>query len=106
MSRAGLGTWLGLVCAAIGELGRQGLRVNLVSLGRVATLLSCVVLGMGTKEMEALMETHDMLRAVDVVEALLFLASDQIGFISGHNPGVDGATTAINHAMLRFPIRL
>ncbi|KAF7045256.1 hypothetical protein CFC21_054378 [Triticum aestivum] len=97
---------LGLVRAAAGELGRHGVRVNLVSPGGVATPLSCAVVGVGAEEMEAMTEAHNVLRgkvlrAADVAEAALFLASDQAGFISGHNLVVDGATTAVNPAVLR-----
>ncbi|XP_044949713.1 short-chain dehydrogenase reductase 3b-like [Hordeum vulgare subsp. vulgare] len=97
---------LGLVRAAAGELGRHGVRVNLVSPGGVATPLSCAVVGVGAEEMEAMTEAHNVLRgkvlrASDVAEAALFLASDQAGFISGHNLVVDGATTAVNPVVLQ-----
>uniref|UniRef100_A0ACD5WE00 Uncharacterized protein n=1 Tax=Avena sativa TaxID=4498 RepID=A0ACD5WE00_AVESA len=97
---------LGLVRAAAGELGRHGVRVNLVSPGGVATPLSMAVAGMGAEEIEASTEAHSVLRgkvlrAADVAEAALFLASDQAGFVSGHNLIVDGATTAVNPAVMR-----
>ncbi|CAM0877704.1 unnamed protein product [Alopecurus aequalis] len=97
---------LGLVRAAAGELGRHGVRVNLVSPGGVATPLSLAASGMGAEEMEALTEGMSLLRgkvlrAADVAEAALFLASDQAGYVSGHNLVVDGATTAVNPAVLR-----
>ncbi|KQK12299.1 short-chain dehydrogenase reductase 3b [Brachypodium distachyon] len=97
---------LGLVRAAAGELGRHGVRVNCVSPGGVATPLSCGVTGMGPKEMEAMAEAHNVLkgkvlRVQDVAEAALFLASDESGFVSGHNLVVDGAATAVNPAVLR-----
>jgi NAD(P)-dependent dehydrogenase (short-subunit alcohol dehydrogenase family) len=89
---------LGLVRAAAGELGRHGVRVNLVSPGGVATPLSLAVAGMGVEEMEAMTEAGSLLRgkvlrAADVAEAALFLASDQAGYVSGHNFVVDGAAT-------------
>lgn len=97
---------LGLVRAAAGELGRHGVRVNCVSPGGVATPLSCGLTGMSPEEMEAAAEPHNVLRgkvlkAADVAEAMLFLASDQAAFVSGHNLVVDGATTAVNYAVLQ-----
>lgn len=96
---------LGLVRAAAGELGRHGVRVNCVSPGGVATPLSCALMGVGPRELEAMTVPHNVLqgkvlRAEDVAEAALFLASDQAAFISGHNLVVDGATTAVNPAVL------
>ena len=97
---------LGLVRAAAGELGRHGVRVNCVSPGGVATPLSCALMGVGPQELEAMTVPHNVLqgkvlRADDVAEAALFLASDQAAFISGHNLVVDGAITAVNPAVLQ-----
>ncbi|KAL5210601.1 hypothetical protein ABZP36_006224 [Zizania latifolia] len=97
---------LGLVRAAAGELGRHGVRVNCVSPGGVATPLSCGLMGVSPEEIEASSEHYNVLRgkvlkAADVAEAMLFLASDQAGFVSGHNLVVDGATTAVNPAVLQ-----
>jgi NAD(P)-dependent dehydrogenase (short-subunit alcohol dehydrogenase family) len=98
---------LSLVRAAAGELGRHGVRVNCVSPGGVATPMSCRLMGVDAPaELEALTVPHNVLRgkvlrAEDVAEAALFLASDQAAFISGHNLVVDGATTAVNSAVLQ-----
>lgn len=98
---------LGLVRAAAGELGSHGVRVNVVSPGGVATPLSLALApGMAAEELEAMTEAMSplrgkMLRAADVAEAALFLASDQAGYVSGHNLVVDGATTTVNPAVLR-----
>ncbi|GJM97138.1 hypothetical protein PR202_ga14042 [Eleusine coracana subsp. coracana] len=96
---------LGLVRTAAGELGPRGVRVNCVSPSGVATPMSCNLMGVGPNELEALTVPHNVLRgkvlrAEDVAEAALFLASDQAAFISGHNLVVDGATTAVNPAVL------
>ena len=96
---------LGLVRAAAGELGRHGVRVNCVSPSGVATPMSCALMGVGPEEMEAMtcalnVLRGKVLRAEDVAEAALFLASDQAGFINGHNLVVDGATTVVNPAVL------
>ncbi|GJN22782.1 hypothetical protein PR202_gb10379 [Eleusine coracana subsp. coracana] len=96
---------LGLVRAAAGELGPHGVRVNCVSPSGVATPMSCNLMGVGPHQLEAMTVPHNVLRgkvlrAEDVAEAVLFLASDQAAFISGHNLVVDGATTAVNPAVL------
>uniref|UniRef100_A0A0D3FR01 SDR family oxidoreductase n=1 Tax=Oryza barthii TaxID=65489 RepID=A0A0D3FR01_9ORYZ len=67
---------------------------------------TCGLTGMSPEEMEAAAEPHNVLRgkvlkAADVAEAMLFLASDQAAFVSGHNLVVDGATTAVNYAVLQ-----
>ncbi|TVU44290.1 hypothetical protein EJB05_03726, partial [Eragrostis curvula] len=100
---------LGLVRAAAGELGPHGVRVNCVSPGGVATPLSCGFMGVGPEELEAMTVPFNVLqgkvlRAEDVAEAALFLASDQAAFVSGHNLVVDGATTAVNPAVLQSTI--
>ena len=89
---------LGLVRAAAGELGRHGVRVNCVSPSGVATPMSCALMGIGPEELEAMTVPGNVLqgkvlRAEDVAEAALFLASDQAGFINGHNLVVDGGFT-------------
>ena len=96
---------LGLVRAAAGELGRHGVRVNCVSPSGVATPMSCALMGIGPEELEAMTVPGNVLqgkvlRAEDVAEAALFLASDQAGFINGHLLVVDGATTVVNPAVL------
>ncbi|OEL33900.1 Short-chain dehydrogenase reductase 3b, partial [Dichanthelium oligosanthes] len=95
----------GLTKSVAAELGRHGVRVNCVSPSGVATPLSCRLTGIGPEELEATAAVHTVLqgkvlRAEDVAEAALFLASDQAGFISGHNLVLDGATTAVNTAVL------
>ncbi|XP_020579409.1 short-chain dehydrogenase reductase 3b-like [Phalaenopsis equestris] len=92
---------LGLAKAAAAELGEKGVRVNCVSPFYLATPMSCTALGLESAKMEeiscaAANLKGKVLRAEDVAAAVLFLASDESGFISGHNLVVDGGTTAVN----------
>ncbi|OMP04910.1 Glucose/ribitol dehydrogenase [Corchorus olitorius] len=63
---------LALMRCASTQLGSHGIRVNCVSPGPVATPLLCQGVGVG------------------VEEAVLFLASEESQFITGHNLVVDG----------------
>ncbi|KAK8936360.1 Short-chain dehydrogenase reductase 3b [Platanthera zijinensis] len=92
---------LGLAKAAAGELGEKGVRVNCVSPFAVATPLSC---GDGTitaEEIEGFASSAaalkgPVLRSGDIAAAVLFLASDESAFVSGHNLLVDGGVTEVN----------
>uniref|UniRef100_A0A8R7TD92 Sex determination protein tasselseed-2 n=1 Tax=Triticum urartu TaxID=4572 RepID=A0A8R7TD92_TRIUA len=87
---------VGLTKNAACELGEHGIRVNCVSPFGVATpmLVSAeevekaeeMVRGMATLK-------GPTLRAGDIAEAALFLASDESRYISGHNLVVDGGAT-------------
>ncbi|KAJ0976445.1 hypothetical protein J5N97_018410 [Dioscorea zingiberensis] len=87
---------LGLVRAAAGEVGRFGIRVNCVSPSGVATPLACGVFGGSSQdEVEAGCAAVAnlkgvVLKASHVAEAVLFLASDESSFMSGHNLVIDG----------------
>ncbi|KAG2675663.1 hypothetical protein I3843_12G017300 [Carya illinoinensis] len=86
---------LGLVRSASRQLGEHGIRVNCVSPSIVATPLACSVLGMDTEQVEKAYEPHASLKGVvlkvgHVADAVLFLASDDSGFVNGHNLVVDG----------------
>ncbi|OVA13551.1 Short-chain dehydrogenase/reductase SDR [Macleaya cordata] len=69
---------LGVVRSASRELGVYGIRVNCVSPFGVATPMSCKGV---------------VLKARDIAEAALFLASNESGCISGHDLVVDGGLT-------------
>ncbi|KAI3440628.1 uncharacterized protein J3R85_003401 [Psidium guajava] len=88
---------VGLVRSASVQLGAHGIRVNCVSPYAVATRLTSGALGgMSEEEVEKYYEPAmalkggGMLKARDVAEAVLFLASDESEFITGHDLVVDG----------------
>lgn len=86
---------LGLVRSASKGLGAYGIRVNCVSPAAVATPLLEKSMKMGVEELEKLFESFNCLkvgalRASHVADAVLFLASDDSQFVTGHNLVVDG----------------
>ncbi|GJV56711.1 (-)-isopiperitenol/(-)-carveol dehydrogenase, mitochondrial-like protein [Tanacetum coccineum] len=89
---------VGLMKSASKQLGEHGIRVNCVSPFAVATPMNCNRLEMEKKEVEKLYQPmsnlKDMvLKAEDVAKAVLFLASGESGFITGHDLVVDGGFT-------------
>ncbi|KAI5562479.1 hypothetical protein BDE02_15G056400 [Populus trichocarpa] len=88
---------LGLVKSASYQLGEHGIRVNCVSPGPVATPLICKAFGMGVEEVEKTFESTSCLKGVlklkHVANAVLFLASEDSEFVTGHNLVVDGGFT-------------
>ncbi|KAI3955529.1 hypothetical protein MKW98_028474 [Papaver atlanticum] len=108
-TRAGLGpggytaskhALLGVVRSASQELGMYGIRVNCVSPLGVATPMTCTIPGINLfrldpdfieKHMSSISNLKGMvLKAKDIAEAALFLASDESACINGHNLVVDG----------------
>lgn len=92
---------VGLTRNAAAELGRYGIRVNCVSAAALATPLAMSFTGLSSEELEAAVEARGNLRGIslkaeDIAKAVLFLASDDAGFVSGHNLVVDGGLTAVN----------
>ncbi|XP_057718481.1 short-chain dehydrogenase reductase 3b-like isoform X1 [Arachis stenosperma] len=92
---------LGLVRSTCSELGSYGIRVNSVSPYGVATPLSCKPFNLGPDEVEASTLEYGNLKGVvlkarHIAEAALYLASDESGYVSGHNLVVDGGFTVVN----------
>ncbi|KAL5707543.1 hypothetical protein ACHQM5_018433 [Ranunculus cassubicifolius] len=91
---------LGLVRSASNGLGKYGIRVNCVSPGPVATPMVMDYFGSKDKEVvenafSSMGNGKGMLCQVDhVADAVLFLASSQSAFVSGHNLVVDGGYLA------------
>ncbi|XP_058074989.1 short-chain dehydrogenase reductase 3b-like [Magnolia sinica] len=90
---------LGLVRSASIQLGRHGIRVNCVSPYAVATPLLCGTLGMDAEAVEKKFSSIPKLQGVvlkveHIADAVLFLATGESAFVSGHNLVVDGAFLA------------
>ncbi|KAJ8623502.1 hypothetical protein MRB53_032031 [Persea americana] len=98
---------IGLVRSTASELGKDGIRVNGVSPHGVATPLSCGVSGVEPSHLEAICCSTSCLKGVvlktgHVAEAVLFLASDESLFISGHNLAVDGGFSVVNSSFVLY----
>ncbi|CAL5441424.1 unnamed protein product [Camellia sinensis] len=86
---------LGLVRAASQQLGEYGIRVNSVSPYAVGTPMMCKSLGKEPEEVEEAFGVMNPLKGIvlkvdHVADAVLFLASDDSAFVSGHDLVVDG----------------
>ncbi|XP_048226564.1 short-chain dehydrogenase reductase 3b [Ricinus communis] len=91
---------LGLVRTACCELGNYGIRVNCISPFGVATPLTCNAYNMKPSEVEANCSNLGNLKGIalkakNVAETALFLASDESAYISGHNLVIDGGYTVV-----------
>ncbi|KAH6798281.1 Rossmann-fold superfamily protein [Perilla frutescens var. hirtella] len=107
---------VGLTKNAACELGRYGIRVNCISPFGVATRMLVNAWredgdgcggGVTEEEVEKMEELvrclgnlkGETLRAKDIAEAALFLASDESRYISGHNLVVDGGVTTARNCV-------
>lgn len=96
---------VGLTRNAAVELGRFGVRVNCVSPYGVATRLGLEFLRTDEKGFEETMSKYanlqgTLLKAEDVAMAVLYLASDESKYVSGHNLMVDGGYSIVNPGLL------
>uniref|UniRef100_A0A0D3FVH0 Momilactone A synthase n=1 Tax=Oryza barthii TaxID=65489 RepID=A0A0D3FVH0_9ORYZ len=92
---------VGLTENAAAELGRHGIRVNCVSPAAAATPLATGYVGLEGEAFEAAMEAVANLKGVrlrveDIAAAVLFLASDDARYVSGHNLLIDGGCSIVN----------
>ena len=86
---------LGLVRCASLKLGAYGIRVNCVSPGAVGTPLLKDMFGYENEEEDKVVGSNqylkgEVLRPKNVADAVVFLASEDSEFITGHNLAVDG----------------
>ncbi|CAA7396984.1 unnamed protein product [Spirodela intermedia] len=95
---------VGLTRDAAVELGRYGVRVNCVSPHLLASPSVCREVGMDARVVEDAVEKASVLRAAalkaqDIAEAVLYLASDESRYVNGHNLVVDGGYTTTNPSL-------
>ena len=90
---------LGLVRSASVQLAGHGIRVNAVSPGAVGTPLFRTMLGLGKEvDLDQMVERCSRMKGVmrgrNVADAVVFLASEDSEFVTGHDLVVDGGFVA------------
>ncbi|KAK8600536.1 hypothetical protein V6N13_059695 [Hibiscus sabdariffa] len=99
---------LGLTRNAAVELGQFGIRVNCLSPYALATPLATSFIGFNDdEELEKTMSLFANLKGVylkaeDVANAALYLASEEGRYISGHNLFIDGGFSVVNPSLNMF----
>eukprot|EP01018_Ginkgo_biloba_P027739 Gb_19313 [translate_table: standard] len=103
---------IGLTKNGAAELGKYGIRVNCISPYGLVSRMTVELMKNGdsssvTEEDKLNIERFaesvgnlkgSALKAGDIAEAALYLASDQSKYVSGHNLVVDGGFTVVNHS--------
>ncbi|XP_051150533.1 secoisolariciresinol dehydrogenase-like [Andrographis paniculata] len=89
------------------ELGQYGITVNCISPHVVATPLAKGFVGLDDEALEEMMKSKANLKGVvlkadDIANAALFLASDEAKYVSGHNLFVDGGFSNYNSALQMY----
>ncbi|GAV67421.1 adh_short_C2 domain-containing protein [Cephalotus follicularis] len=95
---------VGLTRNAAVELGQFGIRVNCLSPYALSTPLATKFLGLDEEGLENRMNSLENLKGVtlkaeDVSNAALYLASDEAKYVSGHNLFIDGAFSIVNPSL-------
>ncbi|PRQ44060.1 putative secoisolariciresinol dehydrogenase [Rosa chinensis] len=101
----------GLTKNAAVELGQFGIRVNCLSPYALVTPLATKFVGLDDEGFENMMSSLANLKGVtlkaqDVANAALYLASDEARYISGHNLLIDGGFSIVNPSfsnMFQYP---
>ena len=96
---------LGLMKGAASDLGKYGIRVNCVSASPVMTPIFMKMFrdligkpSLSELEIQELINSKNVLvghsfSTLDVAQSILYLASDEAAFVSGHNLIIDGGIT-------------
>ncbi|KAJ0495077.1 putative oxidoreductase [Helianthus annuus] len=87
---------VGLAKNAAAELGKYQIRVNCISPYVIPTVIACQFFNIDDTSSVYSNLKGKTLEAKDVANATLFLASDESGYISGHNLVVDGGYSVLN----------
>ncbi|XP_008229671.1 PREDICTED: secoisolariciresinol dehydrogenase-like [Prunus mume] len=95
---------VGLVRNTAVELGQHGIRVNCVSPYIVSTPLAKEFFKLDDDKLHGAYSNlkGGVLKAEDIVEAALYLGSDESKYVSGHNLLVDGGFTIVNAGFCMF----
>ena len=84
--------------ALAADFAHNGIRVNCVCPGAIETPLTAVLQDESMQAMKRQMESAHLMgrfgEAIEIANAILFLASDEASFVTGHPLVVDGGWTA------------